>query len=258
MKKTLIALAVAASAVVSGSAMAWQANGPGGNLELGGTLNPQEKLTPWEVQIGTAVNDLDGLIQKGVTKAEVDVKTAIPVLGIRTVKPEAFPGQEGIAPEIDYNGAVDLDGFSEGTTTLTLTVQNEQSQDIGTLKVPMRAGALLSYKSGDYVDARSLFASAKGKAFWGGLPKSASGVMTYPISGTTPFFADASANYTNQGATELVEPGETRLAVPYATYSGFYASGINQGEKIQIKLDTPAAADAIAWKASLPVTVSYQ
>ncbi|ENK8257946.1 hypothetical protein AB4C84_004676, partial [Escherichia coli] len=47
MKKTLIALAVAASAAVSGSAMAWTANGTGGSVDLGGTLTPVTKATPW-------------------------------------------------------------------------------------------------------------------------------------------------------------------------------------------------------------------
>ena len=37
MKKTLIALAVATSAAVSGSAMAWTANGDGGSVSLSGT-----------------------------------------------------------------------------------------------------------------------------------------------------------------------------------------------------------------------------
>ena len=67
MKKTLIALAVAASAVVSGSAMAagWEQNGTGGSVDLGGTLTPVEKATPWEVKVGDAVTGLDGQIQKG-------------------------------------------------------------------------------------------------------------------------------------------------------------------------------------------------
>ncbi|EDQ1733789.1 fimbrial protein [Salmonella enterica] len=259
MKKTLIALAVAASAVVSGSAMAWTANGSGGNVELGGTLTPQEKMTPWAVEVGGAVNGLDAQIQKGQKVANITATKAIPLLGIRTANAEVFMGQEGIAPQINYGGAVNLDGFtSNGQTTLTLPVKNEQAQDIGQLTAPMSVGALLSYKNGDTVNTRSLFASAEGKLFWGGLPKTADAVMTYPISGTSGFFAAASANYLDQGSTSLSEPGESRAAVPNATYSGFYASGIYKDAKIQIKLDAPAAADAIVWKASLPVTVSYQ
>ena len=59
MKKTLIALAVAASAAVSGSAMAWTANGTGGSVDMGGTLIPEGKVTPWEVKVGDAVKGLD-------------------------------------------------------------------------------------------------------------------------------------------------------------------------------------------------------
>lgn len=44
MKKTLIALAVAASAVVSGSAMAWTGGGNGGSLELGGTWHRRTNI----------------------------------------------------------------------------------------------------------------------------------------------------------------------------------------------------------------------
>ncbi|HCN8216144.1 TPA: hypothetical protein N6448_004795, partial [Escherichia coli] len=73
MKKTLIALAVAASAVVSGSAMAWTANGDGGSVDLGGTLTPTDVMTPWEVKVGAAVNDLNAAIRKGDTKVDIPV-----------------------------------------------------------------------------------------------------------------------------------------------------------------------------------------
>lgn len=52
MKKTLIVLAVTASVMTSGSAMAWTLNGSGGSVELGGTLTPAEKVTLWEVKTG--------------------------------------------------------------------------------------------------------------------------------------------------------------------------------------------------------------
>ncbi|MWN89069.1 hypothetical protein GQN24_29560, partial [Escherichia coli] len=98
MKKTLIALAVAASAAVSGSAMAWTANGTGGSVDLGGTLTPVNVITPWEVKVGAAVNGLDASIRKGDTGADIPVKKAISVLGIRTIKSAVFTGQQGISP----------------------------------------------------------------------------------------------------------------------------------------------------------------
>lgn len=104
MKKTLIALAVAASAAVSGSAMAWTANGSGGSVNLGGALTPVEKLTPWEVKVGAAVNGLNGSIQKGATTVEIPANQNIPVLAIRNNA--VFNGQSGIVPAINYGGAI--------------------------------------------------------------------------------------------------------------------------------------------------------
>lgn len=64
MKKTLIALAVAASAAVSGSAMAWEQNGTGGSVSLSGTVDVLQPTTPWEVQVGGNVNDLNTQISQ--------------------------------------------------------------------------------------------------------------------------------------------------------------------------------------------------
>ncbi|ENM7303529.1 hypothetical protein AB8N91_004958, partial [Escherichia coli] len=71
MKKTLIALAVATSAVVSGSAMAWTAGGNGGSVEIGGTLTPETVVLPWEVKTGSNIADLNAKIKKG--QSEVDI-----------------------------------------------------------------------------------------------------------------------------------------------------------------------------------------
>lgn len=128
MKKTLIALAVAASAAVSGSAMAWTANGTGGSVDLGGTLTPIEKVTPWEAKVGDAVTGLDAQIHKGDTKVDIPVKTAISVLGIRTAQKAAFQGQAGIAPQIDFKGAVAYEKFSGSVTDLTLSVTDNQGR----------------------------------------------------------------------------------------------------------------------------------
>lgn len=106
MKKTLIALAVAASAVVSGSAMAWTGGGNGGSLELGGTLAPQDKYIPWETSVGAAVSDLNAQIIKGEKAVSISHTSAIPVLGIRNVA-NGFTGLPLIDPQIDYKGAVD-------------------------------------------------------------------------------------------------------------------------------------------------------
>ncbi|EHP0933608.1 hypothetical protein KN839_004410 [Salmonella enterica] len=262
MKKTLIALAVAASAVVSGSAMAWTANGTGGNVELGGTLTPQGKVTPWEVQVGTAVTNLDGQIQKGLRTASVDVKKGVFVLGVRTQKTSAVLGSEfaGNIPQISYGGKLDLNSFNNGVGTVTLDALNKaNSQKIGSVKVPLLAGAVSSWSgaNGSRLEQKFLIADSAGQAFFGGLPKNVSAARDHVASDLAKISSEFGAHYVSQNGSWTNMGSE---AFPYEadTYSTYYGSGIEAGAKIKINLDAPAAADAIVWKASLPVTVSYQ
>lgn len=143
MKKTLIALAVAASAVVSGSAMAWTGGGNGGSLELGGTLAPQDKYIPWETSVGAAVSDLNAQIIKGEKAVSISHTSAIPVLGIRNVA-NGFTGLPLIDPQIDYKGAVDASQFmtdGKGQVYLNATVNDDKGNKIGTLKTVLRVAA---------------------------------------------------------------------------------------------------------------------
>lgn len=256
MKKTLIALAVAASAAVSGSAMAWTANGTGGSVDLGGTLTPVEKVTPWEVKVGAAVNGLDADIRKGDTKVDIPVKNAISVLGIRTIGSTAFPGQPGISPQISYDAAVDLNGFAANVTTLNLEVKDSTGTNkIGTLSAPFFAVAEQSIKGSGSNYRSGVIASSEGELFFGGLPKSEAGYSPVFNSAIVP---DVTAHYDLQGQKWTDKAGWSNVSDPQHTYSAYYASGIEQGKTIKITLEQPAASDAIAWKASLPVTVSYQ
>ncbi|AXD36187.1 hypothetical protein CHD15_26255 (plasmid) [Salmonella enterica] len=265
MKKTLIALAVAASAVVSGSAMAWTANSTGGtNVELGGTLTPVEKITPWEIQIGAAVTNLDAAIQKNQSVVDVAVNKAIPVLGIRTVEAKAFPAQAGINPVIDYNGSVNFNGMKNGVAKLTLSVQNGTTgTKIGTLSADILTGAGVARSDAVGGDAFSAYSNGN-NTFQGGIGSSEGqvvsslGKLRTLLNSINPEFT---ANF-----VQLDKPDVGTWRAPSfadgvdkkGSYSAFYGSGIESGKKIQIRLDAPAAADAIAWKASLPVTVSYQ
>ena len=261
MKKTLIALAVAASAAVSSSAMAWTANGTGSSVDLGGTLTPADVITPWEVKTGDAVTGLNAQIKKGQKTVDIAVDKAIPVLGIRTVKAEAFVGGPGLSPQISYGGAVKVAEFTKGQAPLTLEVKDVNDAKIGTADTYILAAALSSYVNLDDSESntKSLYASVDGKAFFGGIGENAQAVADFPIAATSGIFAEASQNFTHQGVTELSEAGESGFNVPNATYSAFYASGIEQGKTIKITLDQAATGDApIQWKASLPISVTYQ
>lgn len=257
MKKTLIALAVAASAAVSGSAMAWTANGTGGSVDLGGTLTPVEKVTPWEVKVGAAVNGLDGSIQKGATTVEIPVGKNIPVLAIRNNA--VFNGQPGIVPVINYGGAIDTAKFTDNTTALTLNVNGDAGK-IGVLTAPLYASAIEKAAWGDNnVEVKYLAASQSTGAFAGGVPASVDGVI---ISGAyevmAQLFSDIWENENPAGGTSWDKGDNEGFADPSVKYSASYASGIRDFAKITIKLDAPAANDSINWSAQLPVTVSYQ
>ncbi len=255
MKKTLIALAVAASAAVSGSAMAWTANGTGASVGLGGTLTPADVITPWEVKVGAAVNGLDADIRKGDTKVDVPVKNTIPVLGIRTVKAEAFAGGPGLSPQISYGDAVNVDAFKASVAPLTLEVKDANGAKIGSLTTDMFVQARTSMMGG--WDGKFWnYASQAGQGFFGGVPKSADEVSS--VDRVDELMPEVGRNYVDQSAPEAGVDYTTFSGAP-STHSAYYFSVVESGKSIKITLAQAASGDTpIQWKASLPVTVSYQ
>ncbi|EKC8929563.1 hypothetical protein OQE91_003737 [Escherichia coli] len=258
MKKTLIAMIVTTFAAVSGSAMAWTANGSGGNVDLGGTLTPVEKATPWEVKVGTAMTGLDAQIQKGQTNVDIPVKEAIQVLGIRTQSARPFHGLAGIAPQIDFNGHVDIDGFKAGLTTVRLDINDDTGSKIGTMESKILAAGVTSYRNAMDAYNNYLIAPDSGDAFYGGIYKSDQYTDGLSERILNVFGSELNANYDNQNSAQRSASKENYID-ENATFSAYYGSGIESGQLIAITLDQPASGDApIAWKASLPVTVFYQ
>lgn len=258
MKKTLIALAVAASAAVSGSAMAWEANGIGGPISIGGTLTPADNVTPWEVKVGATVTNLDAPIKRGQNKVEIPVKTAIPVLGIRTVEAKTFTGKEGITPQIDYGPAVNIDGFADSRVPLTLDVKDANDRKIGSLVTRLVAGAQVSMGGITVGLISSLFAGNNQAPFWGGLPKTENATSHDGGKFAKAVFPEVAVNFVSQ-PNDSGRKTTSMFNNTNILYSAFYGSGIEAGQEIAITLDSPVQGnDSIAWKATLPVTVSYR
>ncbi|HBB6736699.1 TPA: fimbrial protein [Salmonella enterica] len=261
MKKTLIALAVAASATVSGSVMAWDVSGSGNPVVLSGLLTPQDNTTPWEVAIGPAVTTLNADIKKGQKDVYIITENAIPVLGIRTVKAEAFQGQPGIAPQINYGGAVDVDNFAEGVTTLTLDVKNTAGVKIGTVTSSFFAGAGVSRLSTLDEKTRDVYSAWAEGAFEGGLATNSDGIVKgigNVLNRVSALAPEIVANFNQQYASDVSHWRSTDFSSETTMFSAFYGSGIEEGKSIRITLEQPAGSDAIDWKADLPITVSYQ
>ncbi|WP_105281384.1 fimbrial protein [Escherichia sp. MOD1-EC7011] len=256
MKKTLIALAVAASAAVSGSAMAWTPNGSGGSVEMGGIFSPASQQGPWEVKVGDVVKGLDATLEKGQKTVEIPLKSAIPLLGIRTQTSEAFKGQQGISPQISYGDVVDVDSFSEGMTSLTLDIKDSQGEKLGKVETIMGAAAIASFKGSDMQGVSYVYASGSGSGFFGGVAKKANGVNHDPEGFAEQVFPEVEQHYNRQDVSDMASPAEVSFSDNTRTFSAFYVSAIPVSSTINITLDKEISG-TVQWNASLPITVSY-
>ena len=133
MKKTLIALAVAASAAVSGSAMAalgeWQEGNNGGNVNIGGIVNVSN-LPVWLVATGSGFSgftnnatDLTG----GNKLLTVNAPEAIPVVAIKSKDAyDALEYSKGTMPSVTLSGgdgvAITRTNWSGGTFDFSVPV----------------------------------------------------------------------------------------------------------------------------------------
>ncbi|EFA5009951.1 TPA: hypothetical protein RHV32_004440 [Escherichia coli] len=268
MKKTLIALAVAASAAVSGTSMAavgeWTPGGEGGPFEMRGTLVVAgADANPWEVKVGPNVTNLDGKINQGDSEVKITVANAVPVLGIRTHSDQVFWGKPGISPQINYGGKIDLDSFSHGKTKLELDVTDASSSNkIGTMTTEFFTGAVYSLGDGTgnaYSSLFGMWASDAGDGFYGGLPKDRNEALKYSevVSKFNEIDTSLLANFNEQHGSDHDLMSSTSFDSKGGKFSGAYGSGILTNEVLNIKLDKPAASQDIEWRASLPVTVTF-
>ncbi|HAK3505542.1 TPA: hypothetical protein H1R48_004399 [Salmonella enterica] len=263
MKKTLIALAVAASAVVSGSAMAaWIVNGSGGTLELGGTITPKGKSIPWEVFVGNGVSDLDGELEVGQTEVVIPVMKNIPVMGIRTTDgSRSFRGDTGLSPQIDFSNALDLEQALNGYTPFSLEVKGEGAQKLGVLTGSLFVGGEFSIAKPGSSLRHLLIAKESGDAFFGGLPSNAMGTSSNPyllLAAIDADFVDHFDPQDSQKAKDGDYNKPSRFDDSGATYSAYYGSGFEKDSKLKVTFDQPVSSTAIVWKASMPITISYQ
>ncbi|EED4925402.1 hypothetical protein AAYR82_000561 [Salmonella enterica] len=172
MKKTLITLAITASAVVSASALAWNKGGTGGEFSISGTITPSVANSPWEVSVGSGASNINTSIDTGERTVNVSLP-ATPIIGIRSVK-GGFTGGMGLSPQITFgSGAVvDTWGSRQGSSYIKLHIKDAISQqDIGVLDTSF-VSAAMAYNG---VQISALYASERGKAFKGGIPEQGGG-----------------------------------------------------------------------------------
>lgn len=266
MKKKLIALAVAASAVVSGASMAanggeWQPVGVnGGSVTFSGilTLGGGDEQ-PWEVKIGSPVTELNANIKQDQTVVDIALTKAVPVLSINPRSAQAFRGKAGITPQIDYHGAIDVKTVNQNETTLTLDVTDASTKKIGVMTTKLFVGSVYSMKNQERSLAYSVVAPVVGSGFYGGLGVGAagSGLFAPVLAKLTDFAPAAVEHFDKQGVEAPMEvSGSATFKAQEATYSAVYGSAIPADASLKITLDEGAAKD-IDWQASLPITISY-
>ncbi|WP_236475231.1 F4 (K88) fimbria major subunit/adhesin FaeG [Escherichia coli] len=281
MKKTLIALAIAASAA-SGMAHAWMTGDFNGSVDIGGTITADDYRQKWEWEVGTGLNGFGNVLNdltNGGTKLTITVTGNKPILLGRTKEAFATPvigGVDGI-PQIaftDYEGAsVELrkpdGGTNEGLAYFVLPMKNAGGTKVGSVKVNASyAGVLgrggVTSAGGELL---SLFADGLSSIFYGGLPRGSELSAGSAAAARTKLFGSLSRDdilgqiqRVNANITSLVNvAGSYRENMEYTdgtVASAAYALGIANGQTIEATFNQ-AVTTSTQWSAPLNVAITY-
>lgn len=249
-------------ATVSNTALAWTNSGSGGTFEMSGTLTPESRESPWEVKTGGELV-LDAKMDEKGDLVKLTVAKGALLLGIRSredkhTQPNGFTGMPGIAPQIDFDGKLDVDNFVAGKAPLTLDVLDES----GMTKIGTLSGPVLGYAESSWVtNARSgyndLFASKEGMGFWGGLPKSAEQVASNARARVAALDRETPSTIKTVPVNAR-GPWESRFADKSVVNSGYYGAGFEAGDLLVMTLDNKPRQVAFKWHAILPIVVTYE
>ncbi|HEI2720262.1 TPA: fimbrial protein [Escherichia coli] len=291
MKKTLIALAVAASAV-SGMAHAWTNGDFNGSVDIGGSITADDYRQKWSWAVGSDINGFSNALTdltEGRTKLTITVNGDKPILLGKTNEAFSTPtGGLGGIPLIsitDYeNKPVTVlaaaGNYNSPDVFFDLAMKNDAGVKIGTVRVNAQAAgvAVRAYGANatekpNQAESYSLGYNARGaSAYKGGLPENigaggsldaadaASSIITkFGSLSTDELFQQTKAVYPvltdyvhGTGAKYLDLVSEDSSRV----YASSYALGIANGQTIEATFDQAVAAST-QWSAPLNVAVTY-
>ncbi len=267
MKKTLIALAVAAGATmsVSGVANAFTSAFPGGDISLGGTISTPVQSTLYEGKVGS-LTGLDSEIPVGDTTVSIVAPANAGLLALRSVQGGFDSTASDKIVNITFNGktltqAAAGKAFSNGAIDMTLDVQDDNGNKIGGITFPMQVAAVSAVvnNADSSVTGASLYAPDDRSAYYGALPqqgKDAVSSYSDALSIINGLFSDIS-DYLPQVTSEWSSPDAKDFSLTGRVFNTAYAAGIVAGNTITLTLDNPATAGDVHWTASMPVVVSY-
>ncbi|WP_174498316.1 fimbrial protein [Escherichia coli] len=281
MKKTLIALTVAASAV-SGMAHAWTNGDFNGSVDIGGNITADEYKQKWSWKVGGDINGftnkLTDLTNDG-TKLVITVDGDKPILLGKTN--EAFNALStgvGAVPQIaftDYEGTPVVltnpdSGANNGLAYLVLPVKNADGSKIGSVKVNTSyAGvAAYAYENNETVPSKfSTKSSNVNSIFYGGIPSGELKIANDAFN-LIAKFGGLTENEVLQQVQDKI-PGvegflttntskETSMvnSLGNGVTAAAYALGISNGQTIEATFDSAVTAST-QWSAPLNVAVTY-
>ncbi|MBN6462838.1 fimbrial protein [Escherichia coli] len=283
MKKTLIALAVAASAV-SGMAHAWTNGDFNGSVNIGGSITADDYRQKWSWAVGSDLNGFSNVLTdltEGGTKLTITVSGDKPILLGKTNEAFSTPvaGGLGAIPQIafsDYEGAsVELKNpegeTNKGLAYVVLPMKNAKGTKVGSVKVNASYAGVALGSKGTYANLFSVYSNAKGRIFNGGIPYNVAGAeFTSGIAAAerTALFGSLSKDEL-AAQLQAVEPdaaadvrdygksSATDMAVgTNSNTSAAYALGIANGQTIEATFDHPVTAST-QWSAPLNIAVIY-
>lgn len=283
MKKTLIALTVITSTMVSCSTIAalggWSENAPG-NIEFGGIITmPSEVKWLWAVGEGfnSFTSVTSDLTNNGQT-LNIPIKKDMPLLAAK-MNEATTESIIGVIPTVTFSSydstPVSVTFTDASHATMTVKVKDTTNgSEIGNITIPFEYGASASANMLDgtddgVVDASSFMSGGEGTMFagivkpntvipssvalkWNGLTvndlysaiKAAGGdKITRAGSVSSNFVNMSNISYTNYVGTN------------YARYFS-YGAGITSGSELTAEFNSPVTTRT-QWQAPLTITVSY-
>ncbi|HAN4552862.1 TPA: F41 fimbrial protein [Escherichia coli] len=287
MKKTLIALAVAASAVVSGSAMAalggWTEDQPGGNIDFGGTITRPAGEVKWLWAVGEGFDSYQNLtsdLVDGGKRLNVAVQQDMPLLAAKMKEAVIKPILGiGAIPKVTFSSfdstPIAVNFIDESHATMEVKVKNKDKGDlIGNITIPFEYGASGTVKDLDESDAGKVNASSfwtggTGTMFEGLVKPDVKAESSQALKWNGVTVDDIYAAMKAVGGDKISGPGEIAgswvnmsdlshgnyTRDNYARYFT-YGAGIPSGNNLSVVFDNPVT-QTTEWLAPITVTVIY-
>ncbi|EGH1135784.1 F41 fimbrial protein, partial [Escherichia coli] len=272
--KSILALAVVASTMVSGFAMAassWQ--GQAGTINIGGQLSVP--LPTWEWKVGDGLSSFNTTVTPGSgTSVNIPVNSDMMFLSAKMTH-ASTSGLVGhnLIPKVEfrsYDGTTITPQFNQNKMSLSVKVKDSDSQEsLGVLSLPVNYGVVAALNiQNNPADSRvgNVSTGAPGTVFegisangyatphnvamkWAGL--SLGELQSYVQSFAPSQPINEVNSYYNFNALSHPNYTATDRAVMLA-----YGSGISSGESLTMTLTNPVNK-TINWVAPVEVVVTY-